>query len=400
VRLGLQTGVLVVGVLVVLGLLMFVTYSRAADESAGDTLDEVTSSVRAPSAAPAGVRMVVVAPRGRRMSQDMPAGFPDERAIADVRRDRQPREYDRTVGRHHYAVRTAWVRGRVVQAVLDRRELDEGRERMLSALLVAGLVGVLLSVVVATYLARRSLQPLTQSLAVQRRFVADASHELRTPLTLLSTRVQLLVREARRRGGSVPVDALDGVLADTGRLTGILEELLVAADTGGAPRSRVDLTRVVEESVGSAQAFAQERGVDLELARPDEAYVDGVEVALRRAVTALVDNALDHARSRVDVEVRAARRKVEVVVVDDGPGLPPDSDPRRLFDRFTSDRDLGRPGARRHYGIGLALVADVAAAHHGSVHAGRRADGEDGAALTLSLERAEDRAGRPHGWKR
>ena len=115
------------------------------------------------------------------------------------------------------------------------------------------------------------------------------------------------------------------------------------------------------------------------------AVVEGVAAALRRAVTALVDNALEHATSRVDVSVDVAPRAVRVVVADDGPGIPTDVR-QRVFDRFTSMRppdDTG--GGRRHYGIGLALVADVAAAHDGTVSADDRADGQPGAAMTLSI---------------
>jgi signal transduction histidine kinase len=57
-----------------------------------------------------------------------------------------------------------------------------------------------------------------------------------------------------------------------------------------------------------------------------------------------------------------------------------------MFERFTSLRDDTHPReGRRHYGIGLALVADVAAAHHGTVSAQNRDDGGSGAVLTLTL---------------
>ena len=63
-----------------------------------------------------------------------------------------------------------------------------------------------------------------------------------------------------------------------------------------------------------------------------------------------------------------------MLVADDGPGIAADVRPR-VFDRFTSARDRRAAGVRRHYGIGLALVADVAAAHGGSVAAANRTDG-------------------------
>ena len=114
---------------------------------------------------------------------------------------------------------------------------------------------MLLAALVAACLARRAMTPLAESLAMQRRFVADASHELRTPLTLLSTRLQLVARRARQPGQPAQAgDDLDGVLADTGRLTDILDDLLIAADTRAdrRPVRRRDLASLVRECVEAA----------------------------------------------------------------------------------------------------------------------------------------------------
>ena len=385
VRLGLQTGLLVVGVLAVVGLLIFVIYARAADTAADTTLREVTSNIDRPNEAPPGVHVVVITPTGRKESSGMPAGFPDEAALAAVARDGHVREVDRTVHGREYTVRTVRVGNRVTQAVLDRHEIVEERARILTSLLIAGGVGVLLAALVATWLARRAMQPLTDSLAMQRRFVADASHELRTPLTLLSTRLQLVARRARQRPGGLGAGDLDGVLADTSRLTEVLDDLLIAADTrAAADRVPLDLAALVRECVDAASGAAEEGKIRLVLVAPAEVRVAGVAPALRRAVTALVDNALDHAVDLVEVCVEARSGTATVTVTDDGPGIDEDLRPR-VFERFTSGRAVVAPAARRHYGIGLALVADVAAAHDGSVSANNRPDGSRGAVLTLTL---------------
>jgi two-component system, OmpR family, sensor kinase len=111
------------------------------------------------------------------------------------------------------------------------------------------------------------------------------------------------------------------------------------------------------------------------------AVVRGSKSSLRRAVLALVDNAIDHAAAVVSVDVRADRGTCRIAVSDDGPGIDENVLPR-MFERFASAREPS--SSRRHYGLGLALVADVAAAHGGKVTAGRRADGP-GAVLTLTL---------------
>jgi two-component system OmpR family sensor kinase len=248
-----------------------------------------------------------------------------------------------------------------------------------------------------TWLGRRALRPLSAALALQRRFVADAGHELRTPLTLLGTRAQLLRRRLRRGAIGVPTgdgtgpgdartEALladtDGIVRDTGRLTEILEDLLLAADPlAERPREPVDLVGLGNAAVDAAAAAAVEHGVALTGPWPaGPVVVSGSPVALRRALTALLDNALRHAVGAVQVSVGAAGREALVDVIDDGPGIDPSS-AGRIFDRFAT-APAPAPGPRR-YGLGLALVAEIAAAHGGRVELLTR--GGPGSTIRLAI---------------
>ena len=389
-RLGFQAGLLVVGCLLVVGALIFVVYERAADAAANQLLSDTTSNIDAASEAPPGVRVVVVTPQGRSISPEMPAGLPDEEQLAATARDRRTRQADIVVGGDSYTVRTAAHGQRITQAVLDRHEADEQRGRILTALLTAGVAGVLLAALVAAWLARRTVRPMADTIAMQRRFVADASHELRTPLTLLSTRAQLLSRRLRRDPEVTDqvVADVDGVVADTRKLTEILDELLAAADTRNpAEWTAIDIGALVDEVAQAARPAAERSGVTVTVMDRSDgaAVVKGTPASLHRAITALLDNAVSHARSAVEISVHTSARRVEVTVSDDGPGIPQELAPH-LFDRFSSLRaESPVPGGRRHYGLGLALVADVAANHQGRVAVADRADGHSGAVFTLTL---------------
>ena len=232
------------------------------------------------------------------------------------------------------------------------------------------------------------MRPLAEALGLQRRFVADAGHELRTPLTLLSTRAQLLRRQV---AGGAASDGevragLDEIVDDSRALTEIVQDLLTAADPRQTAESEsVDLGEVAAAVARSAQARADERGVRIDLDATPDAVVTGSPVSLRRMVVALLDNALDHARSRVELTVRTARDGAELVVRDDGPGFA-DGVESRAFDRFATAREP-EPGddRPRHYGLGLALVAEVVSRHGGSVRASNGPDG--GAVVTVRLPR-------------
>ena len=227
--------------------------------------------------------------------------------------------------------------------------------------------------------------PLTESLAMQRRFVADASHELRTPLTLLSTRLQLVARRARHRGEGLGADALDGVLADTGRLTEILDDLLLAADTRAAERTRLDLAALARECVDAAAGTADDRGVTLMLLAPTE-----VVRGRRRHRPAAGCHCARRQCSRPRADPRRGPRRGPVGHRD-GHGHRRRARHRRVRARPGSSNAspvTGTPLRRRLAGTtasGLALVADVATSHGGAVSAANRQGGSSGAVLTLTL---------------
>ena len=321
---------------------------------------------------PAGVWLVVLRDGVMSASAGLPAGLPDERAL---RQGTAGTEDFRVRGRE-YRVRTERHDDEVVQAILDLRSAHEERDRLLQALLIAGAAGLVLAALAGAWVGRRSVTPLVAALALQRRFVADAGHELRTPLTLLSTRAQLL----RRRLRNSPLESdVDGLVEDARQLTAILEDLLLAADPRETvPRVPVDLVVLVRRALGAAEPAAREAGVRLEV-EGEPIEVLGYEAGLRRAVNALLDNGIRHARGAVRVTVSRHGHNARIEVVDDGPGIDAAVLPT-LFTRFAGTPDRG---ARRRYGLGLALVSEIAARHGGSVSADNPPGG--GAAVSLSL---------------
>jgi signal transduction histidine kinase len=388
-RIGLQTAAAVAVTVVVLcavAILVVLQSQRDVQNALLNTAIARADDVNDP---PAGVWLVVEHAGQRTVSPGLPAGFPDETAIRITAADQTNRATDVTVGGREYVVHTQPHGGGVVQAIMDLRSSHVDRDRLLNALLISGAVGLVLAGAVGAWLARRAVSPLLQALAVQRRFVADASHELRTPLTLLSTRAQLLRRRLKQGTdpGSTGADA-DGLVDDAARLTTILEDLLLAADPREeVPQQRVDLRLLVKQAADAAQPAAQERGVRLTVeGRADPIHLNGFESGLRRAVTALLDNGIRHARAAVRIVVGVENGQARVDVEDDGPGIDPAIVPS-IFNRFASTPDDGAAAGRRRYGLGLALVSEIAARHGGSVTAHTSRGGGATLRLLLPLDR-------------
>lgn len=387
-RIGLQTAALVLGVLVVVGAVFWGLYKHAVNGAENSLLSSTAREVDRPQEAPPGVWVTIQQDGRTTSSADLPSALPDRQALADVARDGGSLVSRLSAPDGGYLIRTQRVGNRVTQAAIGLHDRDEESSRVLTAILLSALVGVLLAGVVAAWLASRAVRPMAESLVRQRRFVADASHELRTPLTHLSIRVQLLLRRASRE--QIGTDELAPVVEDTNVLAGILDDLLAASDTREQLRDPVDLSVLVAEVAAAAQPYADEHGIELVTAVSGSTVASVVPFAVRRAVIALVDNAVDHAGSRVDVSVGLKGRHVIITVTDDGPGIAKDLVPH-VFERFSGSR-LSDPSGRRHYGIGLALVADVAAAHGGTVDVQPRPDGVSGTTFTLTIRLNRPRA--------
>ncbi|MCW2504059.1 MAG: signal transduction histidine kinase [Actinomycetia bacterium] len=282
---------------------------------------------------------------------------------------------------HRYAVYTADHpdHSRTV-AALDLHPRDEERDRLQAGLAVAGGFGICAAAVIGWLVARRAVRPLGSALALQRRFVADASHELRTPLTILHTRAQML----QQRGTSDPQvqSGLDKLVAGTRELSDIVSDLLLSAELQSrrGDREQADLAALAHAVVDDFAPAAARDEVRLAADAPAPVQVAGVPVALRRALSALVDNALGHTGPGGTVTVTVSRtdQVASISVTDDGEGIDPDR-AAELTERFA--RGPAAAGHGRRFGLGLALVREVVHAHGGTL----TLDGRPGLGTTASI---------------
>jgi two-component system sensor histidine kinase MtrB len=222
---------------------------------------------------------------------------------------------------------------------------------------------------------------LQQRINRDARLAADVSHELRSPLTTLVGSVDLL--NARR--DELPERsqrALDLVTADLQRFRRLLDDLLELArsDAGLDPRpsTAVDLGGLVRQVLG-------EVGYDPSVLRAsEEVFVAGDKSRLGRLFRNLFENADSHGGGLTNVEVSTSDDGVLVVVDDSGPGIRPE-DRERAFERFATGAT--KRGSSSGTGLGLALVAETAAAHGGAVWCTSSSAG--GARFVVRLPRAE-----------
>jgi two-component system OmpR family sensor kinase len=203
-----------------------------------------------------------------------------------------------------------------------------------------------------------------------RTFAADASHELRTPLAAIRGYAQL----ARMHADELPDEvrrALDRVDAESARMSGLVEDLLLLARLdAGRPLERqpVDLTRLAIDATSDARVAAPGHRWQLDLPA-EPVSVTGDEPRLRQVLANLLSNAAKHTPAGTTVTVAladsSASREAVLSVTDDGPGIPAPLQ-SRLFERFVRGTPTRSPSGNST-GLGLAIVDAVAAAHGGRV---------------------------------
>jgi signal transduction histidine kinase len=230
----------------------------------------------------------------------------------------------------------------------------------------------------------RMLARLEQAQARQRRLVSDASHELRSPVATIRQHAEVALAHPGRTSAA---ELAETVLAEDLRLQRLTEDLLLLTradeQTLALRRRPVDLDDLVFEE---ARRLRDATGLRVDTTAVSAGRVDGDPAALRRLVRNLADNAARHAGGRLAFSVAERDGTVLLAVDDNGPGIPA-ADRERVFERFVR---LDDARARDHggSGLGLAIVAELAAAHGGTVAVAASPLG--GARFTVTLPRPTD----------
>ncbi len=219
-----------------------------------------------------------------------------------------------------------------------------------------------------------------RALEATRRFAGDVGHEVRTPLTSMRANI-----DAVRRNPSMPEDQRRATLDDVAReqedLVAVLDALqaLARGDSAAAlPREPVDMAEVTDAAVEAARRRHPEAHVELSAAE-GEHLITGWPDGLRLLIDNLIQNAIRHGGDRVTVGLERDHGTLLLTVADNGPGVPV-AERGRIFERFTRGAQAGgSPGS----GLGLALVAQQAQLQGGDVTVGDSAAG--GALFTVRL---------------
>jgi signal transduction histidine kinase len=235
-------------------------------------------------------------------------------------------------------------------AQLLARADDLGRGDFTGPALVSGIP----EIDAVAHVLDRSARQIGSLVELQRDFAADAAHQLRTPLTS----VALHIDEMAVAGGDAVKEEAEEALGQVERLNRVITAFLARARGDAAPPEAVDISALVADSCSPYARLL--RRADRRL---HTAITPGISVRVRSdhvlaALGCLLDNALVHGAGMVSVSTRRHDRTVDVVVTDEGPGVPADLRDS-VFERLIS-------GARSS-GIGLGLARALATTEGGTL---------------------------------
>jgi len=254
--------------------------------------------------------------------------------------------------------------------------------------LILALVGTTIIGTVATLVILYREAYLTR---LQTDFVNKVSHDLRTPLTSIRMFVETL-QLGRLEDPARREEALAIISSETERLSALITRLLDWARMESGKRS-FDLRRqpvgpIVDDALRAVEPQRLQTGAKvIRTLAPGlpQIYVD--RDALSGVLVDLLQNAFKYTgpEKRISILARAAGPSVEIVVEDNGPGIP-GSDQKRIFDKFYRGKDpLDR--TIEGSGLGLSMVKHILKAHGGKVSV--RSELGKGAAFTVLLPESE-----------
>jgi heavy metal sensor kinase len=217
----------------------------------------------------------------------------------------------------------------------------------------------------------RMIERLEASFQQMRQFSADVSHELRTPITAIRGQLEVALFTAQTTDQYR--EAMFNALTDIDRLSQIVRALLLLSQAESGQivlqKSRLNLCEVVDDLVEQFQIPAEAAGVRLTADLPPECSAEVDRVQIERMITNLLSNALKFTPEGgvVKMSLQAQPQCVELVVEDNGRGIPTEHLPH-IFDRFYRVPGQGTaPSPEQGLGLGLSFVAWIVKAHNGKI---------------------------------
>ena len=206
----------------------------------------------------------------------------------------------------------------------------------------------------------------SEKLASLGTLLAGVAHELNNPLSNISTSAQILAEEISQPDRAFHATLVSQIEEQTDKARDIVRTLLEFSRTGTFKKQELKLNEVAESAIRLLRSeIPSEMTVELDI--PDGLLVWVDKQRMQQVFLNLIKNAVDACERQGKIWISAkefsteGRREVEILVSDNGPGIPPE-DQQKIFDPFYTSKDVGKGS-----GLGLFIVHDIIESHGGTI---------------------------------
>ncbi len=267
------------------------------------------------------------------------------------------REFDYTGG--YYYLRHTTPDG-FSYTVLDSSSSVNDFRRSLMWGIIGGAAAWILLFLLSLKLTKMMVKPVEDAFEKQTRFISDASHELKTPIAVIQANADVLRSE---KGDS---KWLGYIITETKRMDRLVRDLLYLTHLKDEKPQfeRLDFSHLTEGAVLPFEALAYEKGIVIDSDIKPSLYIKGNEGEIEKLVSILLSNAIKYSYDNTHVTVKLTEKYHTAVlsVRNEGEGIR-EEEREKVFERFYRV-DKARSREDGSYGLGLAMAASIASAHH------------------------------------
>lgn len=212
----------------------------------------------------------------------------------------------------------------------------------------------------------RMLKPIQDNQQRQTEFIAAASHEFRTPLAAILSAASAMERAEPMQRSQFS----DMIHREGNRMSRLIGDMLTLASSDSKAwtlqKEPLELDMLLLEVYEAQYPLAKEQGITLTLSLYEQELpiMTMDKDRISQVVSILLDNARNHASEKIELELAVHRKRVQIRVSDNGPGVS-DNEKKLIFERFyRSEKSRSHRG---HFGLGLSIAAEIVKRHNGRI---------------------------------
>ncbi len=207
----------------------------------------------------------------------------------------------------------------------------------------------------------------SEKLAALGTLLAGVAHELNNPLSNISTSAQILAEEIEEDNLEFKKSLVTQIDEQADKARDIVRTLLEFSRSQVFEKKELPLLKLVTDTIRLIRGQVPSM-VDVRVEIPEDLAIFADKQRIQQVFLNLIKNAIDAVDENGHIWITARRlesggtkREVEIMIEDDGPGIPPE-DARRIFDPFFTTKDVGKGS-----GLGLFIAHDIIESHGGSI---------------------------------